>query len=321
MSLSEDVRAELASIEPKRECDRLAELSALFHTAGSVHLRGRGEIDLHLDLASNGIARRGYTLLRSFGVPSQIRTYRQHAFEQATRYQLHVAGSELAYEVLFQAGVLGRGHAPLELPPRRVVQKRCCRGAYLRGALLGAGSVSGPPAAHLEIRTSTTDGARALAALAAQEDVELRVHDRGRHAIAYAKAVETIADALALAGASDAALLLDERAVVATARSDANRLANADHANLVRASRAAAPQLAAIRALEASGALGGLPDDLHEIARLRLRHPYASLAELGERCRPPATKATVHRRLARVVDAAAAAGPDGGSGGAVGTPH
>lgn len=241
MSLSEDVRAELAAIEPKRECDRLAELSALFHTAGSVHLRGRGELDLHLDLASNGIARRAYTLLRAFGVASEIRTYRQHAFGKATRYQLHVTGAGLAYEVLFQAGVLSRTHAPLAKPPGRIVQKRCCRSAYLRGALLGGGSVTGPRAAHLEIRTATLAGAQALVAIAAHEDVELRVHDRGRHAIAYAKAVETIADALALAGASDAALSLDEKAVVSAARSDANRLANADHANLVRASRAAAP--------------------------------------------------------------------------------
>ena len=44
MSFSEDVRAELASIAPLRECDRLAELSALFHFAGRLHLLGRGEV-------------------------------------------------------------------------------------------------------------------------------------------------------------------------------------------------------------------------------------------------------------------------------------
>ena len=35
MPLSDDLRNELAAIAPKRECDRLAELSALFHTAGA----------------------------------------------------------------------------------------------------------------------------------------------------------------------------------------------------------------------------------------------------------------------------------------------
>jgi alkylated DNA nucleotide flippase Atl1 len=44
---SEDVREELAAIAPQRECDRRAELSALFHAAGSLHLRGAGDWGLH----------------------------------------------------------------------------------------------------------------------------------------------------------------------------------------------------------------------------------------------------------------------------------
>src|SRR5207253_4738756 len=88
--LSEDLRNELAGIAPKRGCDRLAELSGLFHAAGSVHLRGRGEVSVRLDLVSSAVARRAFSLLRALGVESQIRTYRRHAFERATRYQLHV---------------------------------------------------------------------------------------------------------------------------------------------------------------------------------------------------------------------------------------
>jgi cell division protein WhiA len=90
VSFSDDVRAELAGIAPARECDRLAELSALFHFAGRLHLLGRGEVSLHLDLSSPAAARRAFTLLRSFGVRSEIRTYQRHAFGRETRYQLHV---------------------------------------------------------------------------------------------------------------------------------------------------------------------------------------------------------------------------------------
>ena len=84
-------------------------------------------------------------------------------------------------------------------------------------------------------------------------------------------------------------------------RSRANRLANADHANLVRASRAAHRQLEAIRRLERAGALGDLPERLREIAELRLRHPSLSLRELALRCRPPMTKSAAQRRLASLV--------------------
>jgi DNA-binding protein WhiA len=295
------VRQELAQIAPTRGCDRLAELSALFHTAGSIHLLGHNEVALHLDLISSAVARRAFSLLREVGVESEIRSYRQHAFSRPSRYQLHVAGVEPALEVLLQAGVVSRGHAPLAHPPRRVASRACCRAAYLRGALLGAGSVSGPRAPHLEVRFSTFEGAAFLARVLAQDGVELGVRDRGRFAIAYARGAEAIADALAVAGANDAVLVIDEHAVVGAARAGANRLANADHANLVRAIRAAQGQLKAVRELADAGTLSTLPASLQEIAELRLRHPSLSLRELATKCRPPTTKASVHRRLTRLV--------------------
>jgi DNA-binding protein WhiA len=295
-----EIREELARVAPTRRCDRLAELSALAHTAGSLHLRGHGEIALHLDVSSSAVARRAFRLLRELGVASEIRTYRQRAFDRPTRFQLHVAGSAEARTVLAQAGVISRSGAPLARPPKRVVGRECCRAAYVRGALLGSGSVSGPRSPHLEIRCASIEAADLLVRLAALDDVTLRARDRGRFAVAYAKGADAIAETLALAGASDAALLVDEHGVVGAARAHANRLTNADQANLVRASRAAHTQLLAVRRLADAGRLETLPQPLREIADLRVRHPSLSLRELAAKCRPPATKASAHRRLARL---------------------
>jgi len=297
---SGEIREELARVAPERRCDRLAELSALAHTAGSLHLRGHGEIGLHLDLSSSAVARRAFRLLRELGVDSEIRTYRRRAFDTATRYQLHVEGSPAARTVLAEAGVVSRTGAPLPHPPKRVVGRACCRAAYIRGALLGAGSISGPHSSHLEIRFASLEAAQLLVRLAAHDDVVLRARDRGRYAIAYAKGADAIAETLALAGASDAALAVDEHAVLGATRALANRLTNADHANLVRTSRAAHVQLQAVRRLAAEGRLETLPAQLREIADLRVRYPSSSLRELAARCRPPATKASAHRRLVRL---------------------
>ena len=305
MSLSEDLRSELARIAPKSECDRLAELSGLFHSAGSVHLRGRGEVAVHLDVAESAVARRAFSLLRSFGVPSEIRTYQRRAFGGATRYQLHVVGDEHALQVLHEAGILSSRLTPLASPPRRVVARACCRGAYLRGALLGGGSLSGPRSPHLELRSAEPEGAEFVARIAAEEHVELGVADRGRHSVAYAKGMDTIAGVLALAGAGRAVLVLEENAVMAATRSRANRLANADHANLVRTSRAAHEQLRAIERLRRTGDFAKLPPRVQEVAELRERHPTLSLRELALTCRPPATKAAVQRRLQKLQQIAA----------------
>jgi DNA-binding protein WhiA len=302
VSFSEDVRNELAAIAPDRECDRLAELSALFHFAGRLHLRGRGEVALHLDLSSAAVARRAFGLLRSFEVGSEIRTYRQRAFGQETRYQLHVeGGSSRAGALLREAGVVDARLAPRERPPRRVLGRGCCCAAYLRGALLAAGSVSPPPAPHLEVRSESRAGAETVVAAAAVEDAELRVAERGEQAVAYAKGIDRIAGVLAAAGASDAALALQERAVVGSTRARANRLANADHANLVRTGRAAHAQLQAVRRLQRGRRLEELDPRLREIAELRLKHPALSLRELGAKCNPPVSKPTAHRRLQSVL--------------------
>lgn len=181
-----------------------------------------------------------------------------------------------------------------------MVGRSCCRAAYLRGVFLAAGSVSGPRNAHLELRAPDGETATFLAGLARTEGFPTSAYERGHHAVAYVKGVETIADVLAFLGAQHAALELGESAVVAATRAQANRLANADHANIARTSRAADAQLRAVRRLEEQGRLEHLAPELREIARLRARHPSLSLRELARRCAPPATKATAQRRLAKL---------------------
>ena len=293
MSFSEDVRAELAGIAPERECDRLAELSALFHFAGRLHLLGRGEVSLHLDLSSPAAARRAFALLRSFGVRSEIRTYQRHAFGRETRYQLHV--EEDAREVLERAGVVDARFRPRDRPPRKVVSRSCCRSAYVRGALLASGSVSAPPSPHLEVRSESREGADAVVAAAAAEGGDLRVAERADHVVAYAKGIDRIAGVLAAAGASEAALALQERAVVGSTRARANRLANADHANLVRTGKAAHAQLQAVKRLD----LDALSPPLREMAELRLKNPSLSLRDLGAKA--SVSKSTAQRRLNALV--------------------
>jgi hypothetical protein len=303
-SFAADARAELAALSPERRCDRLAEISALFHTAGTVHLLGRGRVSFHLDVAESAVARRAFAILRALRVDSEIRTYRRHAFERSTRTQLLVEGSPHAIDVLTEAGVLDREGLPLDRPPGRVVARSCCRSAYLRGAFLGAGSLSGPRSPHLEVRTPLHGGAAFVRSVASAADVRMRVIDRESHSAAYAKSWDAIEAYLSVAGAAETVLALEERALVAGLRADANRLANADHANLVRQSRSAQLQLGAARRLLADGTLETLAPTLQDAALLRLRNPSLSLRELAAKAEPPLTKAAMAGRLARLVELA-----------------
>ena len=93
-ALIADARAELAAVAPERRCDRLAEISALFHTAGTVHLLGRGELSFQLDLAESAVARRAFAILRRCASTSAIRTYRRDRLRpRGARTQLLVEGT------------------------------------------------------------------------------------------------------------------------------------------------------------------------------------------------------------------------------------
>ena len=95
--------------------------------------------------------------------------------------------------------------------------------------------------------------------------------------------------------------------MVAEMRSEANRLANADHANLVRTAHAAQRQLDAARGLRASGALESLSSPLAGCSAAASA-PSGDVAAGARRARKPADDEGEH---------AAAAGQGGGAGRAV----
>lgn len=301
MSFSEDVREELASAPlPERDCCRRALLCGLIRTAGSYHLRGRGEVHVEVELPAGRPARRAVELLRALGATCEIRTHRERRFQSGQRVDISCAADERTLQVLHEAGILSASHAPMGRPPAQLLARSHCRGAYLRGAFLAAGTVAPPRRpAHLEIRTHDAEAAADLAAIAARDEIELRVRERDSHAAVYAKRIATVEDLLAHIGASEAVVRLAEGEVVSAARQDANRQANAETANIRRQVLAARRQLAAIGRLD----LGSVTPELAEAAALRLAHPELPLGELavlGDLSKP--TLAGRLRRLEALAD-------------------
>jgi hypothetical protein len=109
-------------------------------------------------------------------------------------------------------------------------------------------------------------------------------------------------------GAHDAALALEEGAVLKEVRSRANRVANCDEANLRRANRAAQDQLEAIEFLERKGILPHLSLALMEVAEMRRMFPELGLGELAAEGSDGLSRSAVNHRLRRLIAAAEEAG-------------
>ncbi len=297
MSFGAAVRHELAERPPAKACCRAAFMSGLIRTAGTLQMRSGGELAVRIDPIDATAARTLFTLLRPANAGIEIVSYREPRFARRNVVSVRLHGPR-SLQLLHELGVLAEGLTPLPEPPRRLVNRRCCRGAYLRGAFVATGSVSAPRAAgHLEWRTADIDGANALAAIAAPDELVVRTAERRDHAIAYAKSKATIRELLVHMGAHDAALSYEEAEVMSATRNRANRNTNWDEANLGRMSEASRNQRHAIEQLD----LDTLDPRLQEVARLRLRHAHLSLAELGKQAHPPLSKSAVARRMRTIM--------------------
>ena len=85
-------------------------------------------------------------------------------------------------------------------------------------------------------------------------------------------------------------------------RNAANRAANCDNANIDKVVGAAESQIRDIRALMGKQGLTALPEELRELAALRLENPEASLRELGARL--GLSRSGVNHRLKRISELA-----------------
>ena len=111
----------------------------------------------------------------------------------------------------------------------------------------------------------------------------------------YLKSAQTIADVLALMGAHNAVMKMENIRITKQLRGNVNRAANCDEHNTERLLNASDRQLAAIRKITIEQGLSTLPPALREIARLRLERP-----ELGKLLDPPVGKSGVNHRLRRL---------------------
>ena len=103
---------------------------------------------------------------------------------------------------------------------------------------------------------------------------------------------------LALAGAHQSALAMENARVIKSVRNDVNRQTNAEIANEAKTSRAAIDQIRAIRQVVEAHGMENLPPALQDFIKLRVRHPEATLK--ARRARQLLSKSAVCHRVRRI---------------------
>ena len=307
-SFGREVREELAHVPVDKACCRRAETAALLRFGGALHL-GSGGVGWVLSTGSAAVARRTRAALDAmYSVRPEIEVHQAGGLRHGTGYRLAVPPPATA--LLTDLGLLDSRGRPAEDVPFRLVRNQCCAASYVRGAFMAGGSLADPRHdVHLEIRAPAESAARSVARLVER----LTEHRAGINAHSEAwrvvlKAGAAIGTLLTRIGAHTGFLRWDGERLRRELRGDANRMANADRANLERSVVASVRQIEAAERLLASPDWDELAPELREAALARLANPEASLAELGGLLDPPVGKSAVYRRLARVVALAEALG-------------
>ena len=173
--------------------------------------------------------------------------------------------------------------------------------AYLRGAFLGGGSISDPEKNyHMEFVTNNEDYANSLRDLINSFGLNSKIVARKNSFVVYLKESEQISDLLSMIGAYQALLSLQSTKIVKEMRNNVNRIVNCETANLSKTVNAAVRQVENIKLIQNKIGISSLPENLQEIALLRVENEDMSLKELGEMLNPPISKSGANHRLKKI---------------------
>lgn len=173
---------------------------------------------------------------------------------------------------------------------------------YIREAFIKSGFINSPEKEyHLEILFKTKKKAEQAKILLEQCNIEnVGITKKGNGTIIYIKDGESISAFLALIGANNAVLRFEEARVIKDTRNNINRVVNCETANLNKTIDAAVEQIKSIRLLKQKHKFHTLPENLKEIAELRIKNPDASYEELGKMLVKPIGKSGVSHRLNKI---------------------
>ncbi|WP_026894597.1 DNA-binding protein WhiA [Clostridiisalibacter paucivorans] len=308
MSFSSKTKNELSRLEIENYCCAIAEISALIRMSGTIQFNGMGNISLKFVTENAAIARRIFLILKKiYDMKIEVMVRRNKQLKKNNSYLMIVDDSEDAKKILTETEVFNEDE-PFKFNtevPQNLVNNRCCKRAYIRGAFLGGGSISDPEKTyHLEFVNHSEEHSKGLCDIINSFGLNAKIVLRKDNYIVYLKEGEQIVDILNIIGAHNALLKLEDIRVLKDVRNNINRIVNCETANLSKTINASIRQINNIEYIDKHIGINNLPENLIEIAKLRLDHREASLKELGKMLNPPIGKSGVNHRLRKLEEIA-----------------
>lgn len=305
MSFSGSVKEELMEcMSSARHCE-IAELAAIVQFCGHIFRDDDGMWHVRVQTENRCVARKCFTLWKkTFNIYSSVCVKQHMTSKRIPIYILQTSSGQEAIRVLQTLKIPYETEAEhalgADINPM-LIKNSCCRRAFLRGAYLAVGSMSDPDKSyHLEYVCQTEEKAKELVQILASFDLDAKIVLRKKYYVVYFKEGEGIVDLLNIMEAHVALMELENTRILKEMRNSINRRVNCETANITKTVNAATKQAEDILYIREHYGFQNLPENLQEMAEVRLANPDATLKELGELMNPPVGKSGVNHRLRKL---------------------
>ena len=305
MSFSSKVKEELSKDcnNPRHCC--IAETAAIISMCGKVIFDEKDRVRIEIHTENVTVARKYFTLLKkTYNINTDISIRHSSSLNKSRSYILSVNDDETARNILMTCRLMkpfGVIEEDFSISDSLIIQRECCKRAFIRGAFLASGSVSDPVKTyHFEIVCLSEAKAKQLQMIMETFNINARVIKRRKYFVVYVKDSSQVVDLLNIMGAYNALMDMENVRIVKDMRNNVNRKVNCETANINKTVSAAVKQIEDIRFIQMSSAFDELPESLQEMAELRVRYPEATLAELGQLLDTPVGKSGVNHRLKKI---------------------
>lgn len=309
MSFSKEIKNEILSKNIEDDLGGLAFLSGLFCSSAQVEIGEKAMLSINSDLDAlpNYIDK---IIKKLYGQTSIVKKcdgyqikkdYYNISFEENLTYKLLLDTGSAKLE----NGKLVRNFAVDEY----MIKDEQCLKHFVQGAFVGCGTSSIKinkqdrlsTGYHLEFASKNYDFLSGLGHILAQFDVFAKLVKRKNLYILYVKDANEVSNVLALVGAYNAVLDLQNEMALREVRNKVNRQTNCMSANINKTVEASIKQNDAISLVVSKIGLEELPQDLQNVALLRMANPEESLDELVSLATFPITKSKLSYRLNKII--------------------
>lgn len=314
MSFSSDTKEELYKhIDSARHC-QLAELSAIINCCGIISAQKKAQDDnasdaLILRFEKKALFRKCFTLLKkTYNISFVSNEGYLVETEDSDNCEIVITDEKVSNDILHgikaidSKGIFTGFGGEVD---STLLKNSCCRQAYLRGMFLCRGFISDPEKGyHLEITCDNEECANQVVKILVLFDIDAKIVCRKKRFVVYIKEGNSVVGFLGVCGARVSVMNLESLRVLKSVGNDVNRRNNCDIANMKRTATAYNRLVEDINLIKNVYGFEKLPDNLREMAEIRLEYPEATLQELGELLDPPVGKSGVNHRLRKLSELA-----------------